>query len=207
MSHPTTSKMFGSVLRWHVSIFVCMIFSICTFNAHILEHTTIIIMSQKAHSNKAIIMREKLRESMNVYDPTILLLHEDLPVLGGWTIFPILSPLLKRYSRSIKWFVFLDERSSVDPIILASLLETYNATDKIFMGRGINDQLSTSTYIWDKSANLTYPQFSAGFVISKNLAKTIVKELDAMDPLDNDQRFKNFARHFSIGNNSFAAQI
>ena len=120
--------------------FCIFILLFCTraSDSTILDRTNIIIMSQKAHGQSGMKLRDHLHSLLKdagVDHPKLLLLHKDLPIHGSWTIFPILSKILHRFETSIDWFVFVDERSSIDAITLSSILDSHNATKNIFLGR------------------------------------------------------------------------
>ena len=106
-------------------ITIVILLNMETISCHILNRTAFVIMSQEAHDRNATYRQNKLIDSLRdvgVEKPKTILLHKDLPILGGWTIFPILSPLLKLYSDCCDWFVFLDERSTIDPVVFTNLL-------------------------------------------------------------------------------------
>ena len=76
--------------------------------SHILQQTAFVIMSQDAHDSKVSVFKDSLKMDLSgsgVETPLVILLHKDLPVLGGWSILPITESLLKDYSDDIKWFV------------------------------------------------------------------------------------------------------
>ena len=166
-------------------IFLCVIMMnlyISQTKLHILDRTAFIIMSQP-HQNRdqpATYLNEKIRHSlvdMGIEIPKISLLHRDLQVQGGWTIFPLLSPLLNKYSTSVDWFIFLDERSSVSPRILKNILDSYNCKEKVFIGKALRDQHVTKPHNFETNFNLTYPHFAAGFVLSKSLIIDLAKQM------------------------------
>ena len=113
-----------------------------------------------------------------------------MSIYAGWTMFPVLSPLLCHYESSVDWFVLSDKRSSVDPNIFASFLQTYNEEDTIFLGRALKKEPVVGIALMHK--NLTYSHFSPGFVLSRALVKFMKIELDEMGTLDNNRKVKTF---------------
>ena len=95
-----------------------------------LDRTVFVILSQDAHDKTAEATRQDLqnvlRKDGGVRDPHVALLHKDLPSHGGWTIFPILTPLLKDYHNLADWFVFLEEGAAVDTNIFAEIITEHN---------------------------------------------------------------------------------
>ena len=172
-----------------------------TISCHVLNRTAFVIMSQEAHDQNATYKQNKLIESLRglgVEKPKTILLHKKLPFLGGWTIFPILSPLLKLYS-DVYWFVFLDERSTIDPVVFTNLLKLYNHEEKMFIGKAVRDLRGSKIHHFDRNFNLTYPEFAAGFVFSRVLAKTLAKEVETISSLPKHRDVKNFPRRFTTG--------
>ena len=168
-----------------------------TVNSHFLDRTTFVIMSQDAHEKTAEDSKQELRHvlgKIGVKEPNVVLLHKDLPSHGGWTIFPLLDPLLEDYHDLIDWYVFLDEQSTIDPDIFMGALKKHNHRDYVFLGKALQDQESVIIHHYDQDFNFKYPDFSAGFVLSAILVKTMAKELKA-----SNFDLKGFPKDFSIG--------
>ena len=159
-------------------------------------------MSQKAHDKSAMKLRDHLHfllKDAGVDHPKLLLLHKDLPIYGGWTIFPILSKILHRFETSIDWFVFIDERSSIDAITLSSILDSHNSTKNIFLGRSLQDKHASKIHHFEKNFDLKYPNFSAGFVLSRQLVADLVAELKEIAKIHIHQDVEHFPRRFNVG--------
>ena len=184
--------------------FCIFILLICTraSDSTTLDRTNIIIMSQKAHGQSGMKLRDHLHSLLRnagVDHPKLLLLHKDLPIRGSWTIFPILSKILHRFETSIDWFVFVDERSSIDVITLSSILDSHNATKNIFLGRSLQDEHASKIHHFEKNFDLKYPNFSAGFVLSRKLVATLVAELKDIAKIHIHQDVEHFPRRFNVG--------
>ena len=168
----------------------------------ILDRTSIIIMSQKEHDQSAMKLRDHLHyllKDAGVAHPKLLLLHKDLPIRGSWTIFPILSNILHRFETSIDWYVFVDERSSINSLALSSILDSHNASKKVFLGRSIQDKHASKIHHFEKNFDLKYPDFSAGFVLSRKLVAALVAELKYIKKIRSHQDVKHFPRRFTVG--------
>ena len=147
-------------ISFYLSIFV-IITSACFIREYecqlILDQTLFVFMSQEAHSDIATKNKNNLVASLKTIgsdNPHVILLHEDLPILGGWTIFPILKPLLKNYPKCIKWFVFLDEKGSVDPKLLSELLNKHDTRNELFIGRALQDRHPVIIHHYDTNLEM-----------------------------------------------------
>ena len=166
-------------LRIYLSIFVISICA-CFIREYecqlILDQTLFVLMSQEGHSDIATNNKNNLEASLKTLgseNPHVILLHKDLPIVGGWTIFPILKPLLKNYPEWIKWFVFLDEKGSVDPTILSELLNKHDIRNEVFIGKALQDQHPVSLHHYNTNLEMEYPDFAAGFVLSRSLIQQL----------------------------------
>ena len=104
-------------------------------------------------------------------------MHKDLPSHGGWTIFPLLQPLLKKYEDTADWYVFLDEAGRVDPTLFSKMLEKYDPSDNLFLGKALQDKDSVIIHHYSQDYEFKYPDFSAGFVFSSQLVKYLSKAI------------------------------
>ena len=168
-----------------------------------LNKTTFVIMSQKPQSQIAANTKLKLYNSLKqsgIENPNIYSLDTDLTDTGGWTIFPILKPLMKMVPVDNEWFLFLNEHGSVDPVVLEELLARQNHDERVFLGKALHDKHPVIIHYFDTNLNLKYPDFSAGFVMSKALIKDIITQIDTTDilqtqPHDNE----SFRGNYVIG--------
>ena len=105
-------------------------------------------------------------------------MHEDLPILGSWSILPITKPLLNDYSSDIEWFVFLHEASTIDVKTFGSMLEEYDPKQDTFLGKALHDTHPTIIHYYEENLDMTYPDFSAGFVLSRSIVKRLSEQFD-----------------------------
>jgi len=148
-------------------------------NLSILDQTAFVIMSQKAHGTLASQTKLKLGcslETFGVNNPQIILLHEDLPILGGWSIIPILKPLLAKYPEGTEWFIFLNENGSINPDILEMVLNESDIKNDVFIGRALQDQHPVIIHFYNDNLDMKYPDFSAGFALSRSIAYRLLIE-------------------------------
>ena len=182
------------------------LFMICLSSAksHILNETAFVIMSQDAHDSIATSFKDTLKRDLTesgVEAPIVLLLHKDLPILGGWSIFPILDPLLTGYSEDVNWFVFLNEFGRVDVNIFEGLLQEYNSKKGVFLGKALQDEHAVIIHFYEKNLDMKYPDFSAGFVLSRPLADRLSKDyqIDSRLPLSEIQNSRGYRGMYSGG--------
>ena len=172
-----------------------MVSMIClsVVKSHILQQTAFIIMSQDAHDSKVSAFKDSLKMDLSgsgVETPLVILLHKDLPVLGGWSVLPITESLLKNYSDDINWFVFLHEWSTVDVNIFETLLQEYDPKQEIFLGKPLQDTHPVIIHYYKETLDIKYPDFSAGFVLSRPLVKRLSSDFqkEAKLPLSKIQQ-------------------
>ena len=156
---------------------------------------TIVSQPQKHHAAVALETKEKLTESLRksgVAEPQVYTLHEDLPLHGGWTIFPMLPPLIKISPSRTAWFVFLHEAAEVNLEVFKSILDKYTKDYEIFVGKALTDKDSSIIHHFD-SSGLAYPDFKAGFLLSKQLVESLSRHFE-----ENPDQLKEFPKDFSI---------
>lgn len=165
-------------------------------SSHILDRTVFVLMTQEAHEEIGEISYQELEKNLKEVGvkPNIVSLHKDLPSHGGWTIFPLLHPLLEVNKDLADWFVFLDEAGRVQPSLLTKMLQKYDQTQNVFLGKALQDRDSTIIHHYSQDYDFKYPDFSAGFVFSAQLANSLSKDLKAKN-FD----LENFPKDFSIG--------
>lgn len=162
------------------AIFVLFLI-ICVVSSKVLNHTAFVIMSQHAHDIKASAYKNALISDLSnsgVESPIVILLHEELLTLGSWSILPITKPLLNDYSSDIEWFVFLHEASTIDVKTFGSMLEEYDPKQDIFLGKALHDTHPTIIHYYEENLDMTYPDFSAGFVLSRSIVKRLSEQFD-----------------------------
>lgn len=104
------------------------------------------------------ILTESLIRELNVTNPKVFDLHNNLTVTGGWSIYPLL-PSLNSFANEAKWFVFLAENSRVRLNVLADILSRFTSDYGVFLGHVLTNM------------DVPYPDFAAGFVMSQELVK------------------------------------
>ena len=180
-------------------IFVVFIFNLiahcnCTYD---LSKVVFVIVSQpqKFHTEIADETKEKLWENLKkdgVESPQVFTLHNDLPLHGGWTIFPLLPTLNKISNSETKWFAFLHEAAEINLDLFKAIPAKYSSDYEIFVGKALVDRDSSIIHHFD-SSGLAYPDFKAGFLLSKLLVDSLAKRID-----ENPDQLAGFPKDFSI---------
>ena len=121
--------------------------------------TVFVVMSQpdRYHSKKAEECRNRLQKSLKTREITttpILVVGEDTPNHGAWTVFPIISHLGKKFNAA-KWFIFLDVDSVVNLEALENVLQ--DRVNDHFFGYALADQDHTIIHHFDEPNKLKYP--------------------------------------------------
>ena len=102
------------------------------------------------------------------------------------------------------WFLFLNEYGSVDPVVLEQLLARQNHDDRVFLGKALHDKHPVIIHYFDTNLNFKYPDFSAGFIMSKALIEDIIAQMDTNDTLKTHRDNESFRGNYVIGKNMCA---
>ena len=93
---------------------------------------------------------------------------------------------------STAWFVFLHEAAEVNLEVFKSILDKYTKDYEIFVGKALTDKDSSIIHHFD-SSGLAYPDFKAGFLLSKQLVESLSRHFE-----ENPDQLKEFPKDFSI---------
>lgn len=185
-----------TVITRHVAFLLMSILLAPGAGSHFLDRTVFVFMTQEAHEKIANTSKQELDKNLVQVEAksNILLLHKDLPSHGGWTIFPLLQPLLEEYEALADWFVFLDEEGRVEPSLFAQMLQKYDPEQEVFLGKALQDRDSVIIHHYSQDYKFKYPDFSAGMAFSSQLVKSLSKELK-----EKNFEPEHFPKDFSIG--------
>ena len=146
-----------------------------------MSQIVFVVLSQKHPRHAAIgdVTKKTLVKNLKkwgVKKPKVFTLHKDLTITGGWTITPLMSILIEETHPRTEWYAFLDEASEVNLEILNQILLNHEAIGEFFIGHAIKDDFVTIIHHHDKTG-LRFPDFKAGFIMSRPLVKYISKEM------------------------------
>lgn len=152
--------------------------------ANPLENVVFVVLSQpnEHHVDLATETRKNVRDQLvleSVTHSVVLLSHQDLPLHGGWTIFPLLSSLAHQYSSKYDWFVFLQESTKVNVTILKDLFRKYNPDEPTFIGHALKDREHSIIHHYEPPDALSYPDFASGFILSHRLVDKLSARIES----------------------------
>ncbi|XP_059177419.1 beta-1,3-glucosyltransferase-like [Physella acuta] len=145
-----------------------------------------IVLSQpnEYHVSQAKLFRQQFVDQLTQLDkadwPQLIFTHEDfVDVHGSWTVIPLLGKLVEKLKKSnTSWVFICEEDTQVDIGGLSSLLQQYDPSQEYFLGRELRDQQTTIIHHFafaDDPSKFTYPDFRAGFVLSRALVVSLFK--------------------------------
>ncbi|XP_064620646.1 beta-1,3-glucosyltransferase-like [Lineus longissimus] len=149
-----------------------------------MKDVSVVILSQpnsyhakKAQQLKDILLQqakelEDAKDNLNV-----ILLHEKWQISGAWTVLPIIPSLAKQMSKS-SWVFFCEDGTQIDLKKLLKVLNKYDAKKKHFLAKGLIDQDNTIIHHFFRQDGFLYPDFAAGFALSKPLMKDLGRRIE-----------------------------
>ncbi len=175
---------------------LCLLFLIVIFDCHhgasdnadnVLNRLVVVVASQpnSYHAYLAVETRKQIRESLEqdsqVENIRILLAHEDLPLHGAWTFFPLMQFLRSKYQKAkdVDWFLFLDESSRINVKQLELLLQRCRDQDLDFVGSVLQDKHHTVIHHFDDPKDgLKFPDLELGFLMSTHLLTELSEQIE-----------------------------
>lgn len=118
--------------------------------------------------------------------PKIHLTHEDFPIRGAWTIYPLLPKLIADYKGiDVRWVVFLETHTAVNYKILLNVLnETDDDKEAMWIGYPLSDEEPTIIHHFqfyeeldEDHGGFVYPYFAAGFAMRVELIKQLTENI------------------------------
>ncbi|XP_071944108.1 beta-1,3-glucosyltransferase-like [Antedon mediterranea] len=147
-----------------------------------VDDIVFLIRSQKnpVHLKRAEQVKDDIEQQCRIQDlgqPSVVLLSEDVGSMGQWTILPIL-PQIYNLHKNRKWIFLCEEESRVSVKGLLQVLSNYNWNKKMFLGKALQDRNPTIIHHFrfhDDPSKFSYPDFEAGWLLSKPLFKSLVE--------------------------------
>lgn len=99
--------------------------------------------------------------------------HWDFPYKGDWTVFPLLSELVKSDKNS-SWVFFCEDGTVLNLGNLVDALGGHNEKADTWVGHGLVDEDPTIIHHYNFHENprlFLYPNFASGFAISSLFLK------------------------------------
>ncbi|KAI4462234.1 ionotropic receptor 20a-related [Holotrichia oblita] len=102
--------------------------------------------------------------------PVIYQSHIDFPVIGDWTILPLIPKLNSLHSNNISWYIFIDDITEIRLVKLLQTLDKYNPEEKIWLGHALHDEECTIIHhfaFYPDPKWFKYPNIASGVAFSK----------------------------------------
>ncbi|XP_073943631.1 beta-1,3-glucosyltransferase-like isoform X2 [Choristoneura fumiferana] len=154
------------------------------------RNVVFVIISQQEPYLASVASRLKQEIESQVFkierrNPQVLLTHEDLPIPGGWTIIPLLRPLIDKYEGSdVRWVMFVESHTAVRcEKLLEALAAADNDKDIEWIGYPLSDDEPTIIHHFaiyeelEEEGGFVYPNFACGFAMRMNLIKTLIDRI------------------------------
>ncbi|CAI4222572.1 unnamed protein product [Auanema sp. JU1783] len=165
---------------------------------------TIVVLSQKSelHDRLTNDLKKNVLTSIRSAGIKAKVLNtiDDFPNhIGSWTIFPILHSLYNNHQS--EWYLFVEPETSVSLAGLASFISSEDPKHSSYFGFALQDTSPTIIHHFHgfdrQDDQMTYPDWSAGMLVSGALLKRIVEETEdkkhfsgfAIDPKHEFSRF------------------
>nr|CAB3224849.1 beta-1,3-glucosyltransferase-like [Phallusia mammillata] len=112
----------------------------------------------------------------------VILMHEEYPVEGAWTILPVLPDIARKYADEFKWFMFIEEGTAVDiKQLTTSFLTKHDPSAFKLLCRCLHDNSPTIihhfAFVNKAIKKFKYPDFDAGWIWSTALLQKVAFNL------------------------------
>jgi len=139
-------------------------------------------MDQPEHVDFRAETQTRLRwalEKVGVKPLHIYTLHKEFDLAhAGWTYIPIFQELLDLPFSKPLWYVFLHEAGRIDGPMLQGLLDKYDSSQSILIGRALADKRMTIVHRFHSNLDFKFPDPSAGIIMSHTLLTDMTKHLE-----------------------------
>ena len=173
---------------WKLYCIVCTLgVEFHKLNAAESPSVLVIIRSQSNdyHSGVALKNKQSLDAQIEQHNlnANVVLLHKEWPQESSWTIMPILPDLSKKYTDQFDWIMFIEETTKVEMNgLIRTVLPKYDFNENMYIGRCLFDNdpsiIHHYAYFDGKLAEFKFPDFHAGWLLSKSLVKRITSNWD-----------------------------
>ncbi|XP_028838713.1 beta-1,3-glucosyltransferase isoform X2 [Denticeps clupeoides] len=148
-----------------------------------------VIQSQKNkyHAEQAEKKRQELfHQAVSLKkESTVVCLHELTDYDGNWSILPALPHLSVLCGNRCSWFFFMEEVTMVKIQTLLRVLSRFDAEKEWFLGSPLYDDESSIIHHYafsDDPSSFQYPDFGAGWALSKALLQRLAKQVNDNPP-------------------------
>ncbi|KAL3856690.1 hypothetical protein ACJMK2_011415 [Sinanodonta woodiana] len=136
--------------------------------------------SEGYHANRAKAFQKHFNDQIKHLEkenrPLLYLSHKKWADIGTWTLFPLLTIFAEKFSKK-SWFFICEEETRIDLPKLRGLLQQFNSSQDLFLGKPLRDQEPTIIHHFSDPKLFTYPDPAAGFLLSYPLVKKLADRL------------------------------
>lgn len=151
---------------------------------------TIVSQPEPYHASVAKRLKEDIDKQVQQLEnrsPIIHITHEDFAGPGGWTILPLLSPLVSRYKGSdVRWILFVETHTAVRCDKLFEALGTADQQrDVMWIGYPLSDEEPTIIHHFkfyeelEDEGGFMYPNFASGFAMRIELMEKLLHQIES----------------------------
>ncbi|KAL4224026.1 Fringe-like [Mactra antiquata] len=136
-----------------------------------LGDVVIVILSQpnSYHADRARRVQIDLMEQMKEFNkeeiPAVYMTHKKWPIIGTWTIFPLLEKWSSDFALK-KWIFFCEEETRINLKKFETFIKKFDPTKDLFIGHALKDKEPTIIHHFTSPNKLTFPDFAAGVLLS-----------------------------------------
>ncbi|XP_053374894.1 beta-1,3-glucosyltransferase-like [Mercenaria mercenaria] len=144
-----------------------------------LADVVIVVLSQPNpyHADKGRQLQIDLMEQMidipKDNKPAVYLTHKKWPIIGAWTIFPLLEKWQQNFPLA-KWIFFCEDETRIHLKELEKFIQKFDPTKDWFIGHALVDKEPTIIHHFTSPDKLTFPDFAAGVFLSFPLINKMV---------------------------------
>ncbi|XP_031768342.2 beta-1,3-glucosyltransferase isoform X1 [Galleria mellonella] len=155
------------------------------------RHVVFVIVSQPEpyHASVAARLKQDIQNQVLEIDKSeakVHITHEEFPVPGGWTIIPLLRPLINKYKNTdVRWALFIEPHTAVR---CRNLFKALDAADKqedvMWIGYPLSDEEPTIIHHFafyedlEEEGGFVYPNFASGFAMRMQLVYSFLKQIE-----------------------------
>ncbi|KAJ8912929.1 hypothetical protein NQ315_017259, partial [Exocentrus adspersus] len=155
-----------------------------------IKQVVFVILSQenKYHVDLAKnVLKDIVEQSESLYKerPVVHLSYQDFPIVGGWTVLPLIPRLSNLHRENSSWIFFLEDRTKTRLNLLTEILEKYDPLEEIWIGNALHDNEATIIHhfaFYENPKYFKYPNMASGFAFSTALLKRLSRQIEESPP-------------------------
>ncbi|XP_076824784.1 beta-1,3-glucosyltransferase-like [Clavelina lepadiformis] len=163
------------------------LFISCLFFVTDASSVAVIIRSQQNeyHNRMALEKKAELDEQIKLHslNAEVILMHREWPIEGGWVIVPLFPDISRKYAAKYDWVMFIEDITNVDlKRLIEEVLPKHDPEKAMYFGSCLYDNeisiIHHFAFYDGKVREFKYPDFHAGWVMSKTLVRKVAEDYD-----------------------------